>query len=386
MADGSYRFHQSGAGPFYYQHNQQVHHQQRNLARNGSPVNNGRIGFNNDTPSELPTLSLSRGSNSFQPSPPSRSPVSQAAGHNPYSIFNPGHQQGQHGLMNGTNSAHQRYMQMNLPHKYQHQSHQQHHNQPNHHQQQNHGGHPSQGAMGHQHNFSSGLLSNSTPSFTPSGLHIGTPNELHEDSGEQVNEHWQYQIQQKAELRQSGSTPHHHSKKEGASKVNRTNVIASSEDSHKAGDTLERRRATIQDNPRQDWAGLDMSGQGIRNLSPALFIHYEFLDRLYLDHNKLKILPPCISRLRNLSILDVTKNELNELPEEIGMLVSLKELRAYDNNIATLPCEVGYLCKLEMLGLEGNPLDEDLKELIMDNGTRALVMHLRDHKQGTDSP
>ncbi len=71
-----------------------------------------------------------------------------------------------------------------------------------------------------------------------------------------------------------------------------------------------------------------------------------------------------------------------EIPAEIGMLVNLKSLLLFDNNIRLLPFEIGYLYKLETLGIEGNPLEEGLKDEIVQNGTKALVTHLRENMAG----
>src|SRR3954453_5544826 len=104
---------------------------------------------------------------------------------------------------------------------------------------------------------------------------------------------------------------------------------------------------------------LDFGGQGLRALSSALF-DYTFLDKLYMNFNKLAQLPPDIGRLKNMSHLDLSGNQLSELPPEIGMLTNLKTLLLFDNNLRPLPYEMGSLYQLEMLGIEGNPLDEEL--------------------------
>lgn len=230
------------------------------------------------------------------------------------------------------------------------------------------------------------MISNSTPSFNSNGLHNGTPDEDHEDTGEPMTEHWQFQVQRAAESRQSASVSHRHSRKEGVTRVSRGSLVAATEESQKDEDLVERHRPTsVLDNQRQDWDGLDLSGQGIRNLSLALFDHYAFLGKLYIDGNKLGCLPPAIGQLRNLSFLEASNNDLRELPETIGMLVNLKELYVFDNNISTLPHEVGYLYKLFMLGIEGNPLNDEFKEIVMRYGTKALVAQLRDTMEGMNT-
>ncbi|KAL8944194.1 MAG: hypothetical protein Q9216_000618 [Gyalolechia sp. 2 TL-2023] len=302
-------------------------------------------------------------------------------------MFGQNHPQGQHMMMNGAPGP-QRYMPMGMTNKYQHQTSQHQSGQQHHHphpQPQNHpGGH---GAMGHQHTFSSGTMSNATPHFTPSNLHSGTPTNNQIVLGESVSEHWQQQLQLAAEARAVSSTPHHHCRKEGVSRVSKGPVEASPEHSPRIGDDEERNRAsTDAEIRRQDWDAMDLSGQGIRALSPSLFCDYMFLGKLFIDNNRLTRLHPSLGHLRSLTHLDVSNNQLSEIPEEIGMLVNLKALLLFDNDIHSLPNEIGYLHKLEMLGIEGNPLDEDLKDEIIRRGSRALVTHLRENMEAGDAP
>ena len=129
---------------------------------------------------------------------------------------------------------------------------------------------------------------------------------------------------------------------------------------------------------------LDFGGQKLRNVSPALF-DYTFLDTLYLNSNKIRHIPPAIGRLRNLTCLDLSLNEISELPPEIGVLVKLKDLLLFDNRIETLPYEMGSLYQLEMLGIEGNPLNEELKTIVVEHGTSELIQHLRENASGTSA-
>ena len=124
---------------------------------------------------------------------------------------------------------------------------------------------------------------------------------------------------------------------------------------------------------------MDLSGQGLRALSITLFSDYLFLGKLFIDGNRLRQLNPAIGQLRNLTHLDASHNELVAIPEEIGMLVNLKSLLLFDNQINSLPYEIGHLHKLDVLGVEGNPLDEEMKEELYQNGTKALVTHLREN-------
>ena len=125
-----------------------------------------------------------------------------------------------------------------------------------------------------------------------------------------------------------------------------------------------------------------MSGQGLQALAFQLFGQYNFLTKLFLDNNRLGRLPPFIGRLKTLMHLDVSQNELLELPSEMGMLVNLKTLLLFDNQVQDLPVEMGHLYKLEMLGIEGNPLNVDMKNHIMKNSTQSLITTLRETRIG----
>jgi CCR4-NOT transcription complex subunit 6 len=128
-------------------------------------------------------------------------------------------------------------------------------------------------------------------------------------------------------------------------------------------------------NKRQDWYNLDMSGQGLRVLSPNLFA-YGFLQELYIAANRLTYLPSEIGRLRHLRLLEASNNLISELPPEIGMCTNLRTLLLFDNQIRDLPFELGSLYLLEMLGIDGNPLNPHLKEVVMERGTKSLINEL----------
>lgn len=136
---------------------------------------------------------------------------------------------------------------------------------------------------------------------------------------------------------------------------------------------------------RQDWHNMDLSGQGLRVLAPALF-NYTFLNELYVASNKISYIPPAIGQLRFLTHLDASNNMLTELPPELGMCVYLKNLMVFDNNIRTLPNELGSLYMLEVLGIEGNPLDSGMKQELMEKGTKSLIHHLLEQAPGKFTP
>ncbi|ORY31627.1 Endonuclease/exonuclease/phosphatase [Naematelia encephala] len=129
--------------------------------------------------------------------------------------------------------------------------------------------------------------------------------------------------------------------------------------------------------PSEPWHGMDLGGIKLRNLSSALFT-FTHVTELFINHNALTSLPPSISSMRQLKILDVTGNELSSLPPELGTLSKLKELMLFDNHLTTLPPELGTLYQLEFLGIAGNPMDERYEKMVANGGATALIQHLRD--------
>ncbi|KAF2096762.1 hypothetical protein NA57DRAFT_78355 [Rhizodiscina lignyota] len=295
-------------------------------------------------------------------------------------MYNQQHAQ-QHGMLNG-GTGHRGYMGMGMNKPYaHHQNQQQHHVQ--HPQHQDHGGHA--GNYGHhQHNLSGGGMANTTPHFAPAHLPNGTPNSLQSALQKAPSEHWTLQLQLAQQAREM-TMSHPHARNHPS--VNK-NVLASATNGAQKEEVKEehnRSRPVAPKDSDQVWTALDCGVQSLRSLSPTLF-SYTFLTKLYLNSNKLTYLPPAIGRLRHLVTLDISLNEIRELPSEIGMLVGMRELFAFDNHISDLPIEMGSLYQLEMFGIEGNPLREDLKEIVMNQGTSELIRYLREDSQPGESP
>ena len=125
------------------------------------------------------------------------------------------------------------------------------------------------------------------------------------------------------------------------------------------------------------WTTIDMGGMNLKNVSPELF-RYTFLTTLYIPHNSLVTLPASICRLVSLTLLDASSNKLTSLPAELGLLTALRDLFLFDNHLSSLPAELGTLHQLETLGIEGNPLPENMRSLLEKDGTPALIAYLRD--------
>ena len=224
-----------------------------------------------------------------------------------------------------------------------------------------------------------------TPHFTSNNLQNGLVTGMDEDYDESMSDYWQQQLQLAAEARQA-SSPHYYARSV-AQQAKGIQLIPNFSDVQENGIDGGRNGVGNAAKPRsrQTWTALDFGGQGLRALSSSLF-NYMFLEKLYLNHNRLRVLPPSIGLLRKLNHLDLSGNELSELPEEVGMLTSLKNLYLFDNNIRTLPYEVGYMYRLETLGIEGNPLNEILKGQLVREGTKGLVRYLREEMPGKFVP
>jgi CCR4-NOT transcription complex subunit 6 len=359
-----YSVYQRGAGQtFYPQHAQNI----RNLTgRVRSPTTaSGRIPFNNpDTPS------------------PSRSP----GRHSPqqFSMFNQGHGPG-HNVMMNSRAGHQSYgMQMNLSKPFQHNQNHQHHGHA-HQQHQEHTGGAHGGQYNHQHNISSGGMTSAQPHFAPGHLQNGTPNSVHSGLSKPSTESWQEQLRMAQNAREMTQSHSHARIHPSVSK----SIVATSNGMQKETDKEERNRPAAQraDDGKDGhiWTILDFGGQNLKVLTPSLF-QYTFLTKLYLNSNKLTYLHQSVGQLRNLTHLDISLNNLHYLPPEIGMLVNLKQLLVFDNQLDNLPYELGSLYQLEMLGIEGNPIPDDLKQIIMEQGTTELIKHFRETAPAPETP
>ncbi|KAK9472540.1 Nocturnin [Dipodascopsis tothii] len=253
----------------------------------------------------------------------------------------------------------------------------------------------SAGSLHHSHNFA-------TPPAQSAGSYPGHQQGQAAASSTNsalyaLSQHWQTQVHLAQISRQSGS-PHHHARVAaaisrqpgagGGAEYTSASATAASLMAKKPAlgghartvsyDPAERSMQPVVDGEkRQDWNSLDIGGQGLRSLSLALF-NYTFLEKLYINQNRLTVLPSAIGKLRHLTVLDISGNMLTSLPAEIGMLACLKTLLLFDNNLTTLPYEMGALYQLEMLGIEGNPMAEPIKSTMAKDGTRGVIVELRE--------
>ncbi|KAI7867716.1 Endonuclease/exonuclease/phosphatase [Spinellus fusiger] len=189
-----------------------------------------------------------------------------------------------------------------------------------------------------------------------------------------------------AQLSRQSSSPHHHAR--AAAAMARSTPTASpvtivdpnnpAKTFLKKQDEGNRTSIVITTDPNQTWTTLDLGGMGLKNMAPAI-CQYTFLTTLYVNHNNINYLTPTIAKLVNLKTLDVSGNKLTSIPPELGLLIHLRELLLFDNNIVSLPSELGTLYQLETLGLEGNPIEADIKNLLMKEGSQAVILSLKEN-------
>lgn len=323
-----------------------------------------------------------------QPSTISKTPAHSSASQNTRGMYGQNHQQGHNSRMNG---APGRQQAMPMLYNFQQQSAHPHQAHPQHHQslQQDHGGHGAGAAiMGHSA-FSSGVLPNASP-FSGANLQNGHGSTTRGGQAQQITEHWAEQLRLHKESERAHATmteqhqPHYYARLKAPENRGIGGAPLGSGGSGPSVDGEDDRRrpwSLEKSKKRQDWHNLDLSGQGLRVLSTALF-SYEFLQELYIASNRLTYLPAEIGKLRHLRLLEASHNMISELPPEIGMCTNLKSLLLFNNQIRNLPNELGSLYLLEMLGIEGNPLNPSLKEEIMERGTKSLVNSLLEQAPG----
>ncbi|KAK4211041.1 Endonuclease/exonuclease/phosphatase [Rhypophila decipiens] len=325
-----------------------------------------------------------------QPSP-SKAPTLAPANQTLRGMFPQNHQQGHNSRITGApgrQNPMQNYFPQQVPHLHQQVS--QHHQL----QQQEHSGHGAAANMMGHSPYSGGVMANASP-FSGNNMQVAQHGATARGGqAQQLPEHWMEQLRLHKESERAHSMmtenmqPHYYARLKASENRGIGGPAISSGGSGPAADGEEDRRRpyqVINPNKRQDWHNLDMTGQGIRTLSPALFM-YEFLQELYLGSNQLTFLPPAIGKLRRLRLLEASNNQISELPPEIGMCTDLKTLLVFNNRITSLPTELGFLYHLEMLGIEGNPLNPGIKQELMERGTKSLVSKLLEQAPISNAP
>lgn len=285
-------------------------------------------------------------------------------------------------LMNGGGGGQRGFgaMQLNMSKPFPHQGHQ---GQQHQHQEQGSSQSHGNNTYPHHQHSQSGTMANGGGHFGGNNIHQNGAQALNfGNMTKPPNEHWNVQQQLAQQARDwSGSKITHAYARiaQGSSK----DLVTSTASMLTSDNDKEKRQRPGNDeaamrSKNQTWTELDLGGQAIRNLSSSLF-NYRFLTKLYFNNNKLTLVPKEIGQLRTLKTLDLSVNELHTIPSQIGMLVNLRELLLFDNKIRTLPFEIGNLYQCAMLGLEGNPLADDLKHTLMETDSLGLIKYLREN-------
>ncbi|KAI1259412.1 glucose-repressible alcohol dehydrogenase transcriptional effector [Xylariaceae sp. FL1019] len=300
-------------------------------------------------------------------------------------MYQHNNQQGHNSRLNGVPGGARMQMMYNYAQPQGGHGHHTHPQQHNHALQQDHANHNvTPGAINHT-GYTSGLGPNVSP-FTPNNHHNGTtPGSRAGQGQQQFSKSWEEQLKAFKESERANQLmidqhQQHYYARSKASENKGIGMPANSALSENDGEQEERGRPVNVDKApdRQDWLMLDMSGQGLKNVSGPFF-DYQFLTEVYLSSNQLTVLPKAIGQLRSLRLLDVSHNQLTHLPAELGMCTPLRQLLLFNNMIRDIPVEMGALHFLEMLGIQGNPLDQEVKAKIMEDGTKEFINYLKEN-------
>lgn len=88
--------------------------------------------------------------------------------------------------------------------------------------------------------------------------------------------------------------------------------------------------------------------------NPGLQKERKRVTSLDLTYIWLPALPPEISKLINLQLLNLSSSKITFLPPEIGQLIQLQSLNLCNTCIKSLPPEIGQLNQLETLNLQAS--------------------------------
>lgn len=115
--------------------------------------------------------------------------------------------------------------------------------------------------------------------------------------------------------------------------------------------------ALIEQAAQEGWTELDLSREDLISLPPEISKLTQ-LKLLNLSDNQLSKLPAEVCELTQLISFGLSRNQLSELPVEIGKLIQLQKLSLTANSLGKLPIEIGRLTQLKELSLHNNLLDE----------------------------
>ncbi|WP_372369805.1 leucine-rich repeat domain-containing protein [Candidatus Uabimicrobium sp. HlEnr_7] len=92
------------------------------------------------------------------------------------------------------------------------------------------------------------------------------------------------------------------------------------------------------------------------------FLQTDNAKELHLDACEINKIPPSLSQMKNVMVLDLSQNEMTNITE-ITKLVNLKELHLNNNHIREIPTSITKLQKLTTLILDNNNIKDVPAEL-----------------------
>lgn len=111
---------------------------------------------------------------------------------------------------------------------------------------------------------------------------------------------------------------------------------------------------------------------------PAELSKLDNLEEFHLHYNQIGSVPPEFGQLRKLTALHLRSNQLTNVPAELAQLTNLMYLRLDNNQLASVPPELGKLKGLKELRLEGNKGLMSPPPQVIDQGTEAVLVYLRE--------
>ncbi len=112
----------------------------------------------------------------------------------------------------------------------------------------------------------------------------------------------------------------------------------------------------------QNLTELDLSNNLLSEI-PEHLSRLQNLAELNLSGNRLAEIPEHLSRLQNLAELNLSRNRLAEIPEQLSQLQNLTSLNLSGNRLAEIPEQLSQLQNLTSLNLSGNQLTEIPEQL-----------------------
>tara|TARA_R110002050_G_scaffold2771_3_gene15424 strand:- start:324 stop:806 length:483 start_codon:yes stop_codon:yes gene_type:complete len=118
---------------------------------------------------------------------------------------------------------------------------------------------------------------------------------------------------------------------------------------------------------------LDISTNQITEITRQIG-YIRTLRELYASQNKIKDLPPELGELEKLERLVLNHNEIQYVPVELGQCHSLLQIDFSHNKINMIPPDLGRLPRIKMIKLANNPLDPELREVVVKRADKWVAL------------